>query len=44
MLTNADLPQIVELLSVGFAVGVGGGLSAYILTLLINLFYGIADG
>lgn len=44
MITTSDLSQIVNLLSVGFAVGAGGGLGAYVLVLIVNTFYGIAKG
>lgn len=42
-MTSADLSQIVELLGVGFAIGAGGGVGAFILATIVNTFYGIAD-
>lgn len=44
MLNSSDLPQIIELLSLGFAIGVGGGACAFILSLIVNTFYDIAKG
>lgn len=43
ILTPNDLSQIIELFGIGFAVGIGGGAGAFILSLIINLFYGVAD-
>lgn len=44
MITSEDLPQIIELLSIGFAVGVGGGGAAFVLSLIVNTFYDVAKG
>lgn len=44
MLVQADLSQIIELLGLGFAVGVGGGAAAFVLSLIVNTFYDIANG
>lgn len=44
MITSNDLPQIIELLGIGFAIGVGGGAGAFILSLIVNTFYDIAKG
>lgn len=44
ILTPDNLTEIVELLGMGFAIGVGGGAAAFILSLIVNTFYGIAQG
>ena len=44
MLTSQDLPQIIELLSIGFAIGVGGGAGAFVISLIVNTFYDVAKG
>ena len=44
MLSSADLPQIIELLAIGFAVGVGGGGAAFVIALIVNTFYDVANG
>lgn len=44
ILTPDNLSQIIELFGIGFALGVGGGAAAFVITLFVNLFYGIAQG
>lgn len=43
MITQSDLSSVIELLSVGFAVGAGGGVGAFILALIVNTFFDTAD-
>lgn len=44
MLVQENLPQLIELLGIGFAVGVGGGACAFVISLIVNTFYDIANG
>lgn len=44
MITSNDLPQLIELFAVGFAIGAGGGVGAYVISLIVNTFYDIAKG
>lgn len=45
IITSSDLTQIVEFAcGYGFAIGVGGGFGAFVLSLIVNTFYGIAQG
>lgn len=43
MITTADLSEIIGFLGYGFAIGVGGGVGAFILTSIVNTFYSIAN-
>lgn len=43
MITTADLTDIIELLGVGFAIGAGGAVGAFILALIVNTFFVTAD-
>lgn len=43
MITINDLPQLIELSSYGFVVGIGIGAMAFILASLINSFFQIAN-
>lgn len=43
MITTADLSQLIELLGVGFAIGAGGGVGAFILAMICNTFFEVAD-
>ena len=43
MITQSDLSAVIELLSVGFAIGAGGGVGAFILALIVNSFFVVAD-
>lgn len=42
MITVNDLPEIINMLALGFAIGIGGGVAAYILVSLLNVFTDIA--
>lgn len=44
ILTPDNLTEIVELLGMGFAIGVGGGTAAFVISLIVNTFYGISNG
>lgn len=44
MLVQENLSQLIELLGIGFAVGVGGGAAAFVISLIVNTFYDIAKG
>lgn len=44
ILTPDNLSEIIELYGTGFAIGLGGGAAAFILSLIVNTFYGIAQG
>lgn len=44
ILTPDNLSEIISLYGVGFAIGVGGGVAAFILSLIVNTFYGVANG
>lgn len=39
-----NLSEIVEMLAIGFAIGVGGGAAAFVLSLIVNTFYGVSNG
>ena len=39
-----NLTQIIEFFGVGFAVGVGGGAAAFVISLIVNTFYGLSNG
>lgn len=43
MLTTQDFPQLIELFSIGFAIGAGGGGAAFVIALIVNTFYDIAN-
>lgn len=43
MITTADLSDLIELLGYGFAIGASGGVAAFILALICNTFFVIAD-
>lgn len=43
MITTENLSELMELFSVGFAIGAGGGVGAFILALIVNTFYAVAD-
>ena len=43
MITQADLSSVIELLSIGFAIGAGGGVGAFIIALICNTFFDTAD-
>lgn len=43
MLNTADLPQIIELFTIGFAIGAGGGVGAFVISLIVNTFYDVAN-
>lgn len=42
MITSSDLSQLIELFGVGFAIGAGGGVAAFIIALIVNTFYDVA--
>lgn len=44
ILTPDNLSQIIEFFGIGFAVGVGGGAAAFVISLIVNTFYGVAQG
>lgn len=44
MITTAELSQLIELMGVGFAIGAGGAVGAFILALIVNTFFVTADG
>lgn len=44
MISTNDLPQLIELISIGFAIGAGGGVGAFLLSLIVNTFYDVAKG
>lgn len=44
ILSPENLSEIMQLFTVGFALGVGGGAAAFVISLIVNTFYGIANG
>ena len=42
-MTVNDLPDIIQLLGFGFAIGAGGAVGAYIIGTVVNTFIGIAN-
>ena len=43
MITTAELSDLIELMGMGFAIGAGGGIAAFILALIVNSFFVVAD-
>lgn len=39
-----NLQTVIEWFGTGFAIGVGGGAAAFVISLIVNTFYGIAQG
>lgn len=43
MITVNDLSELMQVFGLGFAIGGGGAVAMFILSLIINTFYAVAD-
>lgn len=43
MIANEYLEEVIRMLGIGFAIGVGGGAFAFIIGTITNSFFSIAD-